>query len=325
MTLISRAHQKTLRNAISPKPEWTKSQSLRNETARTTRPSQIARRWRDAKVEANQSNDQVETFQYNHEGALVDYIHETRGLADSIIVNPVAHLLIPTLPFAIRSWVFLFNSRSPYHECTQPWGMQTSQLLGRSGYRCICWARNIWLYCNCPVFHQEIGWNISKDKNSARGLGRDQEFQNKQNSVHMILNISISLMFLWSRHPYRQRVDSVQVLQQKLATYKLDHIREIPLDTKFSCCNEYCSTTRYHWVAVCAATWSRFELGSVHSHMSLSEKGSIGYCLTACFAERASDPSAIKRILAISLSTACICIISLVVDLERTNGSDTYG
>lgn len=37
-----------------------------------------------------QKNIQVECFQSNHEGALIDFIHENRKTADGIVINPGA-------------------------------------------------------------------------------------------------------------------------------------------------------------------------------------------------------------------------------------------
>lgn len=43
-----------------------------------------------AKSQASLSGIELEVFQSNHEGALVDRIHQARGVADYIIINPGA-------------------------------------------------------------------------------------------------------------------------------------------------------------------------------------------------------------------------------------------
>ncbi|MBM95598.1 MAG: type II 3-dehydroquinate dehydratase [Oceanospirillaceae bacterium] len=41
--------------------------------------------------QANKAGYQLEHFQSNHEGALVDRIHQARGTADYIVINPAAY------------------------------------------------------------------------------------------------------------------------------------------------------------------------------------------------------------------------------------------
>ena len=42
-------------------------------------------------MECKKLNVEVECFQSNHEGAIIDKIHETRGQFDGIVINPAAY------------------------------------------------------------------------------------------------------------------------------------------------------------------------------------------------------------------------------------------
>ena len=41
-----------------------------------------------AKTQASTQGIQLEAFQSNHEGAIIDRIHEARGVVDAIVINP---------------------------------------------------------------------------------------------------------------------------------------------------------------------------------------------------------------------------------------------
>ncbi len=95
---------------------------------------------------ARQENLQIEQFQSNHEGAIVDKIQECYGRIDGIVINPAAYthtsvaildaLKAVSIP-AVEVHISNVDAREPFRQISYP-GMyceKTIKGLGLEGYR----------------------------------------------------------------------------------------------------------------------------------------------------------------------------------------------
>lgn len=95
---------------------------------------------------ARQENLEIEQFQSNHEGAIVDKIQEAYGKVDGIVINPAAYthtsvaildaLKAVSIP-AVEVHISNVDAREPFRQVSYP-GMyceRTIKGLGLEGYR----------------------------------------------------------------------------------------------------------------------------------------------------------------------------------------------